>query len=298
MHQMLAVLAANPVADGAGLVAMACFVASPLFPARWMMLTAYIGNNLGFALHYALLGHWTAVAMNGIMGVQTVVAIVLVHRPWFRWVYYALMPLLVVAGAITWQGKPSFLAAAATTLSTIGRMQTNEVALRSLLLAATPFWAAHDLIVGSFLGLSADVLSMATGATMLLRHLRRANSTDPRLIEDQDLAIPAAAVDARPSSWDTPAAPRQDGGPECPPLAETSNSASRLARHDLQQRLRTDRDLTGEWPIMRGDQQDRGGDAGREQRHRNPRSQPIVAMNERDHEQLADRLQVEAPPFD
>jgi hypothetical protein len=101
--------------------------------------------------------------------VQTVVAIGFVRWPRLRLAYYALM--LVVAGAslATWQGTPSILAAAATTLSTIGRMQRNETSLRALLLATTPFWSAHDLIVGSLPGLIADLLSMATGAAMLLR---------------------------------------------------------------------------------------------------------------------------------
>ena len=54
---------------------------------------------------------------------------------------------------MTWQGLPSFLAATAAPLSTIGRMQTNEVVLRILLLASTPFWAMHDLVVGSLPGL-------------------------------------------------------------------------------------------------------------------------------------------------
>jgi hypothetical protein len=135
MQRMLAVLAANPAADGVGLVAMVCFIAWPLFQARWMMLIAYIGNNLCFALHYALLGDWTAGAMNGLMSVQTVVAMMLVCQPRLRWAYYALMPVLALASVVTWQGVPSFLAAAATTLSTIGRMQTNDAILRVLLLA-------------------------------------------------------------------------------------------------------------------------------------------------------------------
>jgi Bacterial inner membrane protein len=141
MQPMLAVLAANPAADGAGLIAMVWFVAWPLFQARWMMLIACIGNNLCFALHYALLGHWTAVAMNGLMSVQTVVAIMLVRRPRLRWAYYALMPMLALASVVTWQGVPSLI-------------------VRVLLLAATPFRAVHDLIVGSFPGLIADVVSM------------------------------------------------------------------------------------------------------------------------------------------
>ena len=145
-------------------------------------ITACIGNNLCFALHYALLGHWTAAAMNGLMSVQTVVAIMLVRQRRLRFAYYGLMPVLALASVATWQGVPSFLAAAATTLSTIGRMQTNDVILRVLLLAATPFWAVHDLIVGSFPGLIADVLSMATGATMLLWHSRCVDRRDPRPI--------------------------------------------------------------------------------------------------------------------
>jgi hypothetical protein len=169
MDRMLTVFVDHPAAAGAGLIAMVCLATWPLFHARWTMLTTYIGNNLGFVVHYALLGHWTAVAMNGLMGVQTVVAIFLDRLPRLRWAYYALMPVLAAASLVTWQGLPSFLSAAAATLSTVGRMQTNETALRLLLLASTPFWTAHDLIVGSLPGLIADVLSMATGATMLLR---------------------------------------------------------------------------------------------------------------------------------
>jgi hypothetical protein len=170
MERMLAALADNSMAALAGLIAMVCLATWPLFRARWAMLTTYIGNNLGFVVHYALLGQWTAVAMNALMAVQTIVAILLVRLPRLRWAYYALMPVLGAASVMTWQGLPSFLSAAATMLSTIGRMQSNETALRLLLLASTPLWAAHDLMVSSLPGLIADLLSMATGATMLLRH--------------------------------------------------------------------------------------------------------------------------------
>ncbi len=168
MERMLAVMADDPVAAGAGLVGMVCLAAWPLFRARSAMLGTYVGNNLGFVAHYALLSHWTAVAMNGLMGVQTVVAIWLVRWPRLRWAYFALMPVLAGASLATWQGLPSLLSVVATTLSTIGRMQSNDIVLRVLLLSSTPFWTAHDLVVGSLPGLIADVLSMATGATMLL----------------------------------------------------------------------------------------------------------------------------------
>jgi len=169
MERMLAVMAENPGAAGAGLVAMLCLAAWPLFRTRSKMLTTYIGNNLGFGVHYALLGQWTAVAMNGLMVVQSVVAIWLVRWPRLRWVYFTLMPVLAATSLVTWQGLPSLLAAVATTLSTIGRMQSNDIVLRVLLLSSIPFWTAHDLVIGSLPGLIADVLSLGTGATMLLR---------------------------------------------------------------------------------------------------------------------------------
>jgi hypothetical protein len=169
VEHMLTVTAGNPLAAGIGLAAMLCLAAWPLFRARATMLIVYIGNNLGFAVHYALLDQWTAVAMNGLMAMQTIVAIWLIRWPRLRLAYYALMPVVAGASIATWQGSPSFLSAAATTLSTIGRMQRNETFLRALLLASAPFWAAHDLIVGSLPGLVADLLSMATGGAMLVQ---------------------------------------------------------------------------------------------------------------------------------
>jgi inner membrane protein len=169
MERMLEVMVANPPAAAAGLIAMLCFATWPLFRTRWAMLLVYIGNNVAFVLHYALLDHWTAVAMNGVMSLQTLVAIMLVRLPKLRWAYYALMPMLALACLATWQGWTSFLSGSAAAFSTLGRMQANELILRVLLLASTPFWAAHDLMVGSLPGLIADLLSMATGSVMLAR---------------------------------------------------------------------------------------------------------------------------------
>ena len=171
MDRFLAVIADDPRAAMAGLAGMVCLAAWPLFRNRSSMLATYIGNNFAFAIHYGLLHHWTAVLMNGLMGVQTVAAIWLERWPWLRWPYFALMPALGAASLATWHGLPSVMAAAATALSTLGRMQRNDIVLRTLLLASTPCWTAHDLMVGSLPGLVADLLSMTIGATMLIRRL-------------------------------------------------------------------------------------------------------------------------------
>ena len=182
MERALAMTIDHPIAGVAGLAAMICYACWPLLSSRPAILITYIGNNLAFMLHYALLSQWTAVAMNAILALQTIVAIHLVARPRLRWLYRALMPVLVFVSVITWQGVPSLLAGAAASLSTLGRMQTNETALRFWLLASAPFWLVHDVIVGSLPGQLADLLSMAFGAAMIARRSRGRLPTPPVIV--------------------------------------------------------------------------------------------------------------------
>lgn len=183
MEHMLTATVANPIAAVAGFAAMACLATWPIFRTRSTMLVVYIGNNLGFVLHYGLLGLWTAAAMNALLALQTGVAIGVERWPRLRMAYYALIPVVAGAAVATWYGWPSILAAAATALSTVGRIQRNEMLFRALLLATTPLWALHDLAVGSLPGFAADILSMLTGATMLLACARTIDAPMPRTVQ-------------------------------------------------------------------------------------------------------------------
>jgi len=58
---------------------------------------------------------------------------------------------------MTWQGWMSLPSTVATTLSTPGRIQGNELALRVLMLSSAPLCATHDLLVGSLPGLLAEL---------------------------------------------------------------------------------------------------------------------------------------------
>jgi hypothetical protein len=179
MERILVIFIQSPSAATTGIVGMLCFVAYPLFRSRSLLLATYLGNNLAFATHYGLSGQPTAESMNLIVGLQTLVAVGLVRWPRLHLVYYALMPILLLATAITWNGLPSLLCATATMLSAFGRMQHNQTALRCLMLASTPFWAAHDLLVESLPGLIADTCGIGTATWMLLKYARAANSPPP-----------------------------------------------------------------------------------------------------------------------
>src|SRR5215510_585806 len=134
MDRLLARFAESPLAGATGVFAMVCFALYPAFRSRSVLLSVYLANNLGFVAHYALLGHWTAVAMNAALGVQTLLAIWLVERPNLRYPYYALVPVLLGATVVTWEGVPSILAATAAGLSTLGRLQRDDTRLRLLML--------------------------------------------------------------------------------------------------------------------------------------------------------------------
>ncbi|HVJ42399.1 MAG TPA: YgjV family protein [Dongiaceae bacterium] len=172
MERMLVTIAANPAACGAGLFGMFCLAIFPLFRSRRAMLLIYICNNLAFIVHYGLLEDWTAAAMNGLMAVQTVIALHIAAAR-YRWLYYVLMVALAGMVAITWQGLPSLFAGMAAAFSTAGRMQRAELPLRVLMLVAMPCWLAHDIVVASMPGFIADILSIATGLVMLYQRCFR-----------------------------------------------------------------------------------------------------------------------------
>jgi hypothetical protein len=59
--------------------------------------------------------------------------------------------------------------AAAMGLIALGRMQRNQWTLRLLILAGGAFWSLHDFLVGSWIALAADLLSLTIGLAMLTK---------------------------------------------------------------------------------------------------------------------------------
>ncbi len=168
---MTATLIEQPFAAIWGILGMLCLVTWPLFRSRRTMLLVQLGIGVGFGVHYALLGAWTGALMNALSAIQVLAAIPIERRPKYRWIYYAIIPAIALASAYTWNGSPSVFAALAMLCLTIGRMQSNVLRLRILLLAAVPFWFTHDILVGSLPAVVADMATFATGAAMLLRDL-------------------------------------------------------------------------------------------------------------------------------
>lgn len=164
---MLDALLATPAATAAGLIAFVCLSVWPLFRSRSSILLVQLGASVAFATHYGLLGFMAPAAVNVLGSGQTVAALFAPNSPALNRIGYILVGLMAAAGIYFWIGPVSALCIIAMGLIAVGRMQKNQIALRSLILAGGAFWLAHDYLVGSYIALGADVTSLTIGLASL-----------------------------------------------------------------------------------------------------------------------------------
>lgn len=165
---MLDALLAAPGATLAGLGAFVGLTIWPSFTRRRDMLLAQLAAGALFATHYALLGVAAASLVNCLGCVQISAALFSGRSRALNSIGYALIPLMIAAGLVTWTGSVSALSVAAMSLIALGRMQQNLTAIRLLILAGGVFWMAHDYAVSSWIALAADIGSFVMGVAMLL----------------------------------------------------------------------------------------------------------------------------------
>ena len=161
----------NPPAAAFGLFGMLCLIGWPLFRSRRAMLLVQLGIGLGLGGHYALLGAYTGALMNALSALQVLAAIPIDRRPGLRWLYLSIVPAIAIVSVATWSGWPSACAALGMTMLTLGRFQSDPTRMRIVLLAAVPFWLAHDVLIGSLPAITADIATMAIGGLALMRGL-------------------------------------------------------------------------------------------------------------------------------
>lgn len=164
-------LSTADLAAAAGYAGVVTSIIWALFKNRTTILVVQLIGSLLFCVHWALLGAQTALVMTAVSVAQVAAAIPLGHRPSFRYVYIATVPVTAVLMAATWNGLPSFLAMLGTAVLSVGRYQVNTMALRVILLIAGPFWFAHNAMVGSTPGMVSDSLSFLVNGVTILRML-------------------------------------------------------------------------------------------------------------------------------
>lgn len=174
-----------------------CLVSWSLMKTRRMMLLVQLGLALGFATHYGLEGQRTAALLNGLGALHVASSLLWGTSPRLKWIGYGMVPAILAACLLSWGGLPSILSTAGMLLIALGRVQVDPAAVRLLVLAGSPFWLAHDVLVGSPLAF-ADLLGIGVGLAALLRE-RRAGLPPQVKREATSSARPAAAFSFRRS---------------------------------------------------------------------------------------------------
>ncbi|KRS19203.1 YgjV family protein [Roseovarius indicus] len=151
-----------------GLAAILCLSSSPAFGNRKAMLTAQLAASAFFLAHYLCLGITVAAAANALGFVQTLAAILAPCSARMNRLGYGLIGLMLLGGFWFWQGPISGLSMLAMTAIALGRMQTDQLRLRLLLLAGGAAWIAHDFIGEAWLALVADIGAFMIGLVALV----------------------------------------------------------------------------------------------------------------------------------
>jgi hypothetical protein len=145
-----------------------CLMTWPLFSTRASMLAVQLGVAVSFTLHYMLLQADTAAVGNAIGALQILLSLFFSSAARLRWVSYMPIPLMLVLGAVTWNGASSLFATTGTVFLALGRAQLDERRLRTLVLVGTGFWLVHDTLVWSPVAI-VDAISLGVGCLTLLR---------------------------------------------------------------------------------------------------------------------------------
>ena len=145
-----------------------CLMIWPLFSTRAAILKLQLGVAVSFSLHYMLLGADTAAIGNAIGALQVLLSLFFSSTAGLRWLSYAPIPLMLVLGAVSWNGPSSLFAITGTVFQALGRAQLDEQRLRTLVLIGTGFWLAHDALVWSPVAI-VDAISLGVGCFTLLR---------------------------------------------------------------------------------------------------------------------------------
>jgi len=159
----------HPAAAVLGLAGLTCQLIWPLFRTRRDMLSIQFCAAAGYALQYALLDQWTGTAVCAIGASQTLIAMRLGERPWLPHLGFGFIPLVWIAGYLTWSSVASGLAMTACCLIMIARMQRDTLRMRAIMLAAAPFGIAFDLAAGAAPALAGAIVSFLISLAALRR---------------------------------------------------------------------------------------------------------------------------------
>ena len=124
-----------------------------------------------WCIHFGLLGHWTAVAMNG-MNVARNIVFCFRDRKWgnSRIIPAAFIVISFVLMILTYEERWSILPFAASVFAVISTWQTDPKKLRYLTIPICVLWFSYNLSHGSWAGTANEIFAFSSIVVAIIRY--------------------------------------------------------------------------------------------------------------------------------
>jgi hypothetical protein len=174
----------NLIVQGIGFIGLILVFISFQNNKRLLILLFLGTSQIFYAIHFGLLGAWTAFAMNIVGMTRTFLFTQKGKKKWLDNItlMYVFIGLFWIAGALSWVGWVSILPVLAMTIETIGLWMKNPTKIRFTMLSLRPLWLSYNIIYRSYAGMTTDslvIISLLIGITrfdIIPRIRRKCNS--------------------------------------------------------------------------------------------------------------------------
>lgn len=115
------------------------------FKERNQIIACLIVSCLLIAVHFALLGHWTAMGLGGLAAIRFIASYFTTSKT----VMALFIGASLLIAAATFHGLLSILSCLASIFGTIGSFCKDDKRLRQIMLIATSLWLVHNIHAGT-----------------------------------------------------------------------------------------------------------------------------------------------------
>ncbi len=161
----------NLIAQGIGMVGLVFAIISFQNNKRNLILFFLGMAQMCFIIHFALLGVWTASAMNIVGSTRTFFFMLRGRKKWMDSdvVMYIFVCLFFIAGILSWQNWLSLLAIMAMAIETVGVWQKNPRKIRFIVIIPRPLWLTYNVIHHSYAGVLTELFVITSLVTGIVR---------------------------------------------------------------------------------------------------------------------------------
>jgi hypothetical protein len=141
---------------------------------RKQIIACLIVSCLLIAVHFALLGHWTAMGLGGLAAIRFIASYLTTSKT----VMALFIGASVMVAATTFQGPLSILSCLGSIFGTIGSFCKDDKRLRQIMLIATSLWLVHNIFAGTPTAVLMEALFISSNLLGYYRfYYRRAGKT-------------------------------------------------------------------------------------------------------------------------